>query len=371
MLVAVPISSPSISAGVTSIALSPSPATAIPLPTDPLPSALNGTPTASVSTSSRASMSSTMETTTASSQVVISTPSLTISSVGTPSASAVVTSPTPIATTTPGVTRRAESSIRAVVSGAAPASVSAEPWIDRCADRYIARNDTLLSTTNFARLTMDVQFAGRDMYDACGLTQNIAQLFTTLSASNTQTEESFWFITGVSDGPGVYVRNISVVTVASANRNLMAFQAPNTTISASSGPSYAALPSPEALLQLFNGSVIMNVTVYVDAQSMVLLRGSYVDLIRSQNLVQLFFSNNVTQVEWAGFARAPENLDLDVVMPSLSNMPDIPTITPGAVSSFVVLGTAVTGLGAFIVLESVLTGMTAATTAASSVFTSV
>lgn len=203
------------------------------------------------------------------------------------------------------------------------------------------------------------------MNDTCGLTFRIAEQFILVSAENTQSETSLWFITNVEDGPAVFIQNLSVTSEISAFPTagslvslISSIDSSASTLSRNSSevsvsPSIIAVSSPVPLVKLYNSSVILNMTVYVDTRSMALITGSYVEFIRHQTMISKLLASNITELEWTGFAKKPTRLDANIIESSL-NETQATAVTAGAVSSIVILGTMATGLGAFIVIEATL-----------------
>lgn len=213
---------------------------------------------------------------------------------------------------------------------------------------------------------MDVVVGGQNMYDVCGMKQLVAETFISVSAANTQTEANLWFITGVLNGPAVLTRNTNAVAVAAVGREIVPFQAVTSPNGTTVPQQSIAAASPQPWEQLFNGSVIMNITLYVDSQSLVLVTGSYLNFLRSQAIIAVLAEQNITSIEWIGFLKAPTKLDETVVQPTPARSSQ-PVLTGGAISSIVVLGAVATGLGAFIIVEAALTSAVTVASAASTV----
>ncbi len=230
-----------------------------------------------------------------------------------------------------------------------------------------------MSTTNFARVTMGILLAGREMYDTCGFTVSVAEQFVLVSAENTQSETSLWFVTNVQDGPAIYIRDSNVsteitsipipdstgllplVSLSASATTLMSILSGNgsAAVSMSVSPSYVADATVVPQIKIYNSSVILNVTVYVDSRTMSLVTGSYIDFIRQQNIVSKLQARNITKLEWTGFGKEPTPLDTNIIQSS-SNETQPVSVTAGAVSSIVILGTMATGLGAYIIVEATL-----------------
>ncbi len=251
-------------------------------------------------------------------------------------------------------------------------------------------------------MTMVIQIAGQNITNSCGLTQRIADEFIALSSANTLSEETMWFLTSVEDGPAVLARNSTLVPIA-PNAAVRAFadthfdsvraspllsqslpvqstpaqsssvqlatvasspsESPSSSGSRSSTPSRTAVPSAVELIKLFNGSATFSITAFVTSLSVDLVAGSYVDYIRTQNIVQVLQERNVTDVEWTGWVVTPKKIDVR----SQPSVPEVTPLTGGTVSAIVVLSVMAVGLTAFIALEVAMTGAAVAATSVSPV----
>lgn len=159
----------------------------------------------------------------------------------------------------------------------------------------------LLPTENFQRVEMGIQVAGANVTNSCGLTNEFIERFVNLSAINTQSNAALWFITLVEDGPAVFSSSSSssLVTIEIDDTSAV-----NDTSDASPTPSNT--PGDR---QLFPGSAVFYVTAYLEALSVGLAQGSYVEYIDSQNIVRRMKELGYDDIEWTGMIKAPKVLD--------------------------------------------------------------
>lgn len=219
---------------------------------------------------------------------------------------------------------------------------------------------------------MAMVVAGSNLYDPCGFSTTTADHLIHVSAATTQSEKGFWFIHGVQNGGPIYTRSTTTVQVASSNQTVRMLEVDQLAASAASSPSpnatqsglpiatnsisYAPAPSPAQLTKLYNASVILNITVYLNAKSQALITGHFADFIQNNKVLDALKGRNSTDIEWVGFAEAPTAVDAEVVQPTVQTNNIPVTMTAGAVSSFVVLSAMSTALGGFIALEATLSG---------------
>eukprot|EP00177_Eucheuma_denticulatum_P000568 GFKZ01001023.1.p2 GENE.GFKZ01001023.1~~GFKZ01001023.1.p2 ORF type:complete len:209 (+),score=30.84 GFKZ01001023.1:735-1361(+) len=149
---------------------------------------------------------------------------------------------------------------------------------------------------------MVIQVAGPNLTNACGLSFPIAERFINLSAINTQSSASLWFITLVEDGPPVFSSSSSLVTIEVVNKEPVSAEKISVT----------PTPSPsngEDSQTLFPGSVIFHVTAYMNSLSVLLAEGSYVEYIDSQNIIRRMKEDGYEDIEWTGMITAPKVID--------------------------------------------------------------
>lgn len=242
---------------------------------------------------------------------------------------------------------------------------------------------------NFARVDMTVRFAGSSILDDCDITQYIADVFIELSAANTQSEKELWFITALKSAGPVFKSNktsVSVAVPSAVVRQVVAEASASTaplrdtpalvSISATSNsslnatlfpltprpkssqsivisPSTSTFPTPSAepFVFLYNGSASLDVTVFVDVLSMRLTTVSFKDFIESQNMVPILNERNVTQVEWTGWIAPPTQIDEIVSIKAPNPLEDGKTISPGEISTIVVLGSIAAGITGLVAIE--------------------
>lgn len=161
----------------------------------------------------------------------------------------------------------------------------------------------LQEASNFQRVEMVIQVAGPNLTNACGLSFPIAERFINLSAVNTQSTASLWFVTLVEDGPPVFSSSSSLVTIEVVNNAPVSAE----TISVTPSPSPS---SGEDSKQLFAGSVIFHVTAYLNSLSVRLAEGSYVEYIDSQNIIRRMKEEGYEDIEWTGMVTVPRVVDV-------------------------------------------------------------
>lgn len=179
----------------------------------------------------------------------------------------------------------------------------------------ISEAETLHPAENFQRVEMEIRIAGRHLTNLCEFNDSISQKFINLSAINTQTTAQLWFITSVEDGPAVYSSGSTLVAVEELDEE--------TTVNQGRTPSPSPT-RPAASKELFPGSVIFRVTVYMTALSVKLARGSYVEYVESQNIVAALKSAGYSGIEWTGMVTDPVVLDARTIQstkPKSNNAP--------------------------------------------------
>jgi len=223
--------------------------------------------------------------------------------------------------------------------------------------------------------------AGTNLYDPCGFSNHIADHLLHVSSATTQSEKGFWFIHDVNPGPAIHARNTSAVSVARSAELVRMLVIDQLAASSASSPSpnatqsviatqsdvFTPAPSPAQLTKLYDSSVVIHITVYLNAKSHELMYGHFMDFITSHKVVTALKGRDVHDVEWAGFTRAPSKVDKEIVKPTVQTNSNQITMTAGAISSFVVLGAMSTALGGFIVLEAALSSAAVAASGATGV----
>lgn len=203
---------------------------------------------------------------------------------------------------------------------------------------FVHDSSELLPTKNFQRVEMVIQVAGRRVIHSCSLTSDFVERFVTLSAINTQSNAALWFITLVEDGPAIYSGSgsSSLVTIErndSSPANDTAFAFPT--------PTYG-----QGNRQLFPRSVVFHVTAYLEALSVGLAEGSYVEYVDTQNIVRRMKELGYEDIEWTGMIEAPRVLDSR----TNENNPEKNGISAGAVSAISAMAAIVAG-AAILVLK--------------------
>jgi hypothetical protein len=218
----------------------------------------------------------------------------------------------------------------------------------------------LLPTRNFERVNLQIQMAGYSVKDRCGFTPALMALFIELSAQNTDSLAELWYVTDIRDGPPVDVPNLQVVLVTPAPSAVPDAQnASAATVVADSSSSYAPVSAPLPVEgSRFSGSVIFNVTAFLDPLSTELVFGSYVGYIKSQQIVLSLNAGGSPGVQWVGLLRPPALID-DPNRPDR----DLPPVeldaaggsgaVPGIVAGVIVGVALVVGLAGVVVLESI------------------
>lgn len=230
---------------------------------------------------------------------------------------------------------------------------------------------------------MIVQVAGSRLTDSgsCGLTDGIVSAFIEVSALNTLSEPSLWFLTSVVDGGPVLERNNTVVPVGAVGRQVVApsssaagsltatalpvtapaltptpSQSPSTSASQSASATSTPVPSPAAILRVFNNSLELGLSAYVDSVAIELMVGPYIEFLRSRTILKVLRDRNVTEVEWIGWQVTPKKIrERSTASTTTTAIQTVP-IGAGTVTAIVALGVMAAGLTTVIALEVSMSG---------------
>lgn len=154
-------------------------------------------------------------------------------------------------------------------------------------------------TNNYQRVSMQIQIAGPNLTNTCGLSPDIVQKFINFSALNTQSDPNMWYVTRIEDGPPIYSVQAPLVTIDEPDEF---FEVNNT-----SSPSPSPISENE---QLYPGSVIFAVMVYFPPLSVDLAEGSYIDYVMSQRMVDALQDEGYKYIEWTGMLSSPHVIDI-------------------------------------------------------------
>ena len=197
---------------------------------------------------------------------------------------------------------------------------------------------SLNQTRNFQRVNMMIQVAGPNLTGSCHFTGVIAERFILLSAINTLSQADMWHITSIENGPAVFDEESTLVGIEDED----SLQGDQTIVSPS--------PSNNATKGIrFEGSVIFNVTAFLDSLSVELARGSYVEYINSQNIVKTMAAEGFNDIQWTGMIAAPRVIDVQVQ--EEDTRVGSGGLTSGEISAVAIGMLLIVGVGAFVIVE--------------------
>lgn len=180
--------------------------------------------------------------------------------------------------------------------------------------------------------------AGPNLTESCSLTTEIAERFVNLSAANTLSQRDLWYITAIEDGPAVLSKGTALVAIEELNGPIAELGTEN--------PATATVDSSGKVL--FPGSVIFNVTAFMDPLSVELASGSYVEYVDSQNIVRVMTQEGFEDIKWTGMVIPPEVLDVRAAKQGIQSS----ATSSGVVAASAVGAVMIIGLAGFVILES-------------------
>ena len=146
---------------------------------------------------------------------------------------------------------------------------------------------------------MQIQVAGTNLTNTCGLNETVIERFISFCAANTQSNTKLWYVIQVEDGPAVYTGQSSLVAIVEPDE----FGSANVTSS----------PSPsqtEESTLLYEGSVIFALIAYLRPASVNLAEGSFMDYIMSQRIVYGLQLEGFREIKWTGMLTSPLVMDV-------------------------------------------------------------